>query len=409
MNLYLSKNDYYNVYLNSLITNEDIKSLVTFYQPILKSNAIMLYMTLLNEVRYQEWTEVSTLELLSIKTGLTLSDIMINKSYLEAIGLIKTYRKIISDDNSSYIFMIYAPKTPDEFVNDNLLSGLLISVVGDKIYSRLKRIYKLNKPDLKEYTDASCDFKTMFSEYKFKLIPESERIFGRKIGDVSYSFDEYKLLDNLKNNGVKSTLFNNEELTEIKRIATLFSLDETTIAKLVSLSINNGEFDIEKLNRLCKAQLVVPVDEITKSEDIIYDEDKELARKINLMNSTSPIDYLRLITSMANPSPADIASINNLSKVYGLSFGAINAIVEYTLNACNMDLPRPYLEKLASKMQRSKIKDAMEAINLLKGKRKNNKKTTIKEESVVKEDKPNESNDNEDITIDDLLKAAEGL
>ena len=119
------------------------------------------------------------------------------------------------------------------------------------------------------------------------------------------------------------------------------------------------------------------------------------------MNQTAPYEYFKFITNFSNPSPADVSIINDLSREYGLSNGVINVIIEYTLHACNQDLPRSYCEKLASKLQRLKVKDAMEAINALLGK---TKKKRGKKESILNYNDINEEENYDNIDLEKLLE-----
>ena len=87
MELFLSNKDYYKCYKETLIADYDYQTIKALYQPIIGSNATILYFSLLNEINFQEWISISTFDTLSKKTGLSLLDITSSRAKLEAIGL----------------------------------------------------------------------------------------------------------------------------------------------------------------------------------------------------------------------------------------------------------------------------------------------------------------------------------
>ena len=151
MELRLSNKDYYKIHKASLIADYDIKTIEALYQPIISSAASMLYYTFLNETNFQEWVPITSHEMLCKKTNLNLSELLIARKKLEAIGLLKTYYKTDENNSTNYIYYLYAPKTPGEFFKDPLYVGLLTSIIGEKEVSRLKRLFTVVDPDLYLY------------------------------------------------------------------------------------------------------------------------------------------------------------------------------------------------------------------------------------------------------------------
>ncbi len=407
MELYLSNKDFYKVYKASIITNDDLNTIINLYQPFIGNKAITLYFTLLNEVCFQEWISISTHEVLSKKTSLNLSDIVLARKRLEAIGLIKTYRKVDENDLASYIYILYAPKNPGEFFKDPLFVGLLTSSLGEKEVSRIKRTYTIKEPELKGYYDVSASYRSIFDNNKFALIPDGEKIFTYTSGTINDDFDEKVFVGLLKNKyGYNKDVITDSLIFEVKRLSTLFGIKEETMASMLNSTyiVKDKVFDIDELYDICRNSLIVPIkkDEESYKE---YDNDSRFASKVNQMNKWAPYDYLKLLSNNSNPSPADVAIINTLSREYGLNTGVINAIIEYTLNVCDNNLPRAFCEKLASTLKRKNVLNAMEAINALMSKK--GKKKVIKEVENVTS--TNDDEEDDDFSLDDLKKMVEGL
>ena len=103
----------------------------------------------------------------------------------------------------------------------------------------------------------------------------------------------------------------------------------------------------------------------------------DLAKKINLMETKSPKDYLSYLQGGTKPASADLKVINDLSKNYNLPNPVINAVVDYVLYKADNVLSRPYAEKVAVSLVRENIRTAVDAMNYLKkvDKKSRNKKT----------------------------------
>ena len=127
--LFLSKDDYYEVYLKSIISDFDRDTLSMLYQPIIGGAAVSLYLTLQQD--HKKIDKQFTHEELVNSMGFSIDIIQSAREKLEAIGLLSSYYK---NENSQtiYKYVLYAPKTPKEFFDDILFKGLLIEKIGER-------------------------------------------------------------------------------------------------------------------------------------------------------------------------------------------------------------------------------------------------------------------------------------
>ncbi len=403
MNLFLEEQDSYQVKKTSLIADYDYKTLIMLYQPIIGAKALSLYFTLLFDSSFQEWFNINSHLELSKKTELNLLEIYNARKKLEAIGLLKTLRKV-EDNCVLYIYELKAPKTPDSFFNDPLFYGLLESVISKKHLSRLKHFFKFqnNKYD-DNFLDISADFNSVYSDLSLKLNVNNEMFYARKESIIKNEFNEKKFAKLLSDKyAISSKNIHEDFLNQISRIALLFNYDEEAMALFSSNFYHPHEenpFDLDEIYDACKKALIIPLNNEKSSGYKVYEQDDLLAKKINLLNDTSPIEYFRLKSHNTYPSPSDINIINILSKDYNLSNGVINVIIDQTLDACNQDFPKAYCEKIAAKLKRLDVKNALEAINALK-KRKTKTKKEVKDDLSIQED---------DIDLEALKKEGENL
>ena len=134
--------DRFVVFNKTMINEQDKKILVMLYQPIVGSDAVSLYFTLCS---YLDKSESFSLEnshhILMSSMQTSLEDIIIAREKLEATGLLKTYVK--KGEVNNYIYEIYSPLSPKEFINNPLLSVSLASNVGSLEYNKLISDFKI--------------------------------------------------------------------------------------------------------------------------------------------------------------------------------------------------------------------------------------------------------------------------
>ena len=129
----------------------------------------------------------------------------------------------------------------------------------------------------------------------------------------------------------------------------------------------------------------------------------DLAKKINLMETKAPKDYLAYLQDGTRPAQADIRLINDLSKNYHLPNPVINAVVDYVLTKADNVLSRAYAEKVAASLVRENARTAVDAMNYLRkiDKKTRGKKTTKKmvlpvENIKVNKEKPTDKSKTND-------------
>ena len=366
---YVSKNDFYEIRVASLITNMDRDSLLELYQPIIGAKATSLYLTLSTQNKSNEGSILKLQQLLK-SMQLTGSEFLSARHYLEAVGLIRTYESK-QEDVRCYIYVIYSPKSPKAFFDDVLFKGLLILSVGEKEAKRLANKWKVNLTIPEEYHEVSASF---LDVYKIDYDDPSFRkefgtqILGRDHGRANLEFN-YDLFFRYvsENSGIDTSSLKKKDMKEISRLATLFGLDEKHMAFIVIdeyISEGTVHLDFEKItNRAEKELKYSNVPNVEKSK---VSGDSELAKKIQLMEETAPAKFLQYLQQGTKPARSDIAIVNSLSKDYGFGNGIINVIVEYVLYKNSNVLSKNYAEKIASSLAREGVSTTVDAMNYLK-------------------------------------------
>ena len=401
--LFLSKDDFYEVYLKSIISDFDRDTLSMLYQPIIGGAAVALYLSLQQD--HKKIDRQFTHEELVNSIGFSIDIIQDARAKLEAIGLLSSYYK--NENNQTYYkYVLYAPKTPKDFFDDILFKGLLIEKVGEKKVQSLVRKYKEKKLDLNGFHEVSASFKDVFNpQLDNESYIEGTSItggYGRSIKDISKGFDSSKFFSYLENTfHISSKFFHKKDVKRLSEISMLYGIEESVLAEFVAQSYlpeEKDKIDYDALKELCiKDKNYQVLRSGNKNGTIAFDTSSKLSRKIELMSTYSALDYLKLKQKNGMPSPSDIKLITDLFEEYGLNSGVINALVDYCLERNNNVLSRSYVTKIASSIARENISSTIDTMNYLL-KNQNKKKVTT---NVVKETKQEEISDKE---LDDLLE-----
>lgn len=373
---YVSVKDEYEIRLASLLSNVDKDVIIELYQPLIGSIASILYLNLLKQKRNEDEEQTYSIEQLVINMQVPPGTLLNARHLLEGVGLLSTFEKN-NGENRSYIFVLYAPRTPKDFFDDILFKGLLIQSVGEKEARRLAKKYQINLTIPKEYTNISASFKDVFNpDFNDPSFTKafSNDIVGRKTRKLKIDFN-YDLFYSLveENSQIKKTSIPEKDIKEIVRLSALYGASEKNMAFAYIDSYEPNELphvDLKKLNEATKESLSFPKfnnavkKQLTQSVSEI-NGDTYLSKKVKIMNSTGPAAYLKLLYNNVNPTETELDIIDSISVAYELPFGVMNAVIEYTLIKCNNSLNRKYASSLAATMKKENILTAVDALNYL--------------------------------------------
>ena len=397
---YVSKNDFYEIRVASLITNLDRDSLLELYQPIIGAQAAILYLTLSTQKKSPDGGNIFKTEQLLKNMALTPGEFYSARRYLEAVGLIRTY-ETVQEDVRCYIYVIYSPKSPKAFFEDTLFKGLLIMNVGEKEAKRLANKWKVNLTIPEEYHEVSASFVDVYNlDYDDPSFSKNfgVSILGRDHGRAQLEFNYDLFFSFVKeNSGIDTSTFKRKDMKEIARLATLFGLNEKTMAFIViDEYITDGpvHLDFEKIKN--RAECEIKFSQIKNVKESNVSGDSELANKIRMMEEVAPAKFLQYLQQGTKPARSDLAIVDSLSKDYGFGNGIINVIVEYVLYKNNNILSKNYCEKIASSLAREGVVTTVDAMNYLK--KLTVKSQTKKKVTRVQKDEPNDA----EISLDEM-------
>lgn len=393
-----------------LLSSDSLSFMMELYLPIIGSNATFLYLFLMNQILLGETNFI--ISDLEVKSRLTRQEFLLAKKSLESIGLLATFEK---STNPTVLLVVSDPETPKNFFNNVVLKGLFVNATSEQEFHKVLDKYSLNI-NLDGYQDVSASitdsFKIEFSMEEINLNNDVQLV-GRNKGNFKDNFSNIKLNNYLKKNSqLKASSFSDEELENIRRISTLYGINEDVCGELVLKSVDitqkiGSKLDLAALRKNVQTYVkTFNVDAMkafqTKSE--ITNSTSDIANRINFYENTSPRNFIKSKQNNIELVSSDKKIIDYLAFDMHFTDGMINALLDYVMKIKNGDLNKNYILKIASNLIRGGAKDTLSVLELLEGK-KDLVVTTSKPSEVAKENKKESSR----IVIDDSVLDASSV
>ena len=387
----------------TVLSNNDLSILLNLYQPLVGNEAISLYYTLWSyldksETISNEWTHHHLLKNMQI----TIREIDDARIKLEAIGLLKTYKK--EGNVNNYIYEMYSPMSASEFINNPVLATALFNTIGKLEYEKIISFYKIPALNLRDYEDITKRFSDVFGFY-------NGTINDNLIYDLRKSrYRHIEILSKIELNTILSLipdeLLNkktiNKSLKEyIYNIAYIYNYDNDDMVSLIRNSINDMHRLDKKLLRE-NAEKYYSFENLGKLPSLIYKNQPEYLRKkinddsnrskmIYMFETTSPYDFINSKYKKGSPTATDLKLIAHLLLDLELKPGVVNVLIDYVLKINNNRLVKSYVDTIASQWSRANIETVEAAMDFAEQEYKRMRKSNNKNNSVKvikKEEKP---------------------
>ena len=383
--------DTYKVFNRAFIENRAKDILVSLYQPIIGVLAINMYLTLTNDLSEDkiESDYLPHQHLMGLM-GVNLDQIVEARKKLEAVGLLKTFFR--EDKINNYIYILYAPLSPSEFLNHPVLNVVLCNNLGKKEYDNLIEKYRTKKISTKDFQDITTSFDKVFTSvngYAFNnldIIDEKTR----KI-EINSNIDINLIISGIPNNIVNPKSFNKETIDLIINLSYIYKIDNLNMQGLVRNSINErGIVDKEELRNSCRN--FYQFENNGKLPTVIYNRQPEYLKEpegskasldkiIYTFENVSPYEFLKNSYNNAEPTSRDKKIIENLMIDQKLSPGVVNVLIDYVLKTNNKKLNMALIESIAGHWKRLNVETVKQAMEICRKEHKKVSKNIVASKS----------------------------
>ena len=400
MNGKLLPADTYIVVNKTIMSNEDRKKITMLYQPIIGHNAVSLYLTLIDDLEKREFmsSELTHHHLVSTMQ-LKLNDIIIAREKLEAVGLLKTYVK--EENVNNYVYVLYSPLSVSDFFSHPILSVVLYNNLGKKEFDKLINYFKIPKINLKDYTDITANFSSVFSISSGNVFIDSDDVIKKNVGTIKMDekIDFDLLISSIPKNLVNERCFNDDTRDLINSLAFTYNIDDLNMQGLVRNSLNEKGL-IDKNELINGARSFYQFDNAGKLPTLIYSKQPEYlksptgdnskrAKMIYTFENVTPYDYLRSKYKTGEPTMRELQIIEDLMVKQKMKPGVVNVLISYVLKINNNKFTRSYVETVASQWCRLNIETVEDAMAVAEKEHKKIKKLVDKNKTTVTSSKNN--------------------
>ncbi len=363
--------DKYMVINKTILTDQDRKYLVSFYEPIIGSLAVSLYLTLWRDL--DRYTFVSAdynhHHLMTIlKTN--LDSIKLARQTLESVGLLRTY--FMSDEPNNYVYELYSPMNPKEFFQNPIFNVILYNNIGAFEYNLLKKEYSVLNINLKGYEEVTAHFDEVF---KSSSEPPVIEALGRETLPLNMQdqIDFDLLVSSLPKGLLNEKVLNKRMRSLINNLSFVYNIDTLKMCEIIRLSLNEkGAIDKDTLR--LQTRKYYQYNNHGKLPTLIYRTQPEYlknpsgdtskkGRIIEVFENTTPYDFLCAKYKTGTPTARDLKLLEYLLVDIELKPAVVNVLIDYVLKKNNNKLNNAFVETIAGQWKRLGIetaKDAME-------------------------------------------------
>ena len=376
----LQPSDHFKITLPNVLSTNERQILTLFYQPLTGPEAISLYLTLWAEGEHDvnEMTHYYLMNVLSM----SIKQVFEARIALEAIGLLRTYRKT-TNDVREFIYELVPPLDANSFFNDPLLSMFLFSKIGEYPYRKLRQRFLMNV-DKTDFQDVSRSFIDVYKPVHTNIPVDNLEALERTKRDYPFYYEQFDfgvLKEGLSEQLVPSAALTVEAKEIISKLAFLYMLTPIDMQKVVLMALDeNMALSGDRLKKAAadyyKLTISKEAPKLTKtfnhSHPLTTKETESISREqdhLQYLETTPPIQVLRDTNNGIEPIPASIKLAEDLLVVYRMPVGVANVLLEYTMLTTDMKLPRKYVEQVAEHWMRKNLKTAKEAMDLARQER----------------------------------------
>ena len=409
--------DMYTVVSKTILNLEDRDNLIMLYEPIMGPLAVSLYLTLWRDLKNNSFkSEEYNHHHLMCLMKLDLKSIKEARCALESLGLLKTYVK--KGDIYSYVYELYSPMSPREFLNHPVLNVVLYNNIGKMEYEAIKKSYEKKSMSLSEYEDITSSLNMTFASSN--VLPEvdaTERVKQNIQAKNVIDFD--MLIASIPKDILNEKAFNKRTRELIENLAFVYNLDTIEFSEIIKNVINERGFIVaDELRKLARNYYTYHNN--GKLPTLVYKEDKNKTLEnmskrdkiIYVFENTKPYDFLKSKYHGITPTSRDLKLLETLCCDLNLKPAVVNVLIDYVLKKNDNKLNKNFVEAIAGQWVRSGVKTAKDAMSLAeKEQKKLNAVTPVsaktKEEVPVwfkTEIKRNEATAEEQKELEELMK-----
>lgn len=309
--------DNFKVHNRNQLNCEDMKSLTLLYLPLMGIDSYAVYSILMSLDYDEVYSFKKILDLLNFK-NINLFNKAIDK--LEGLGLVQSYYS----ENKGYLFTLFQPLSFTEFFDNELLSGLLETQIGEVEF---KNLAVKQKPRIIGYKNITKKFNEVFTTSERSAISSLKKIVKDSLALENKAFN-YSLFKILFDASVLSEdVLNDAEFKKrIERISFLYKLNEEEMRNVVIKTIDVDK-NLEYASIAKNAKYLFQekykannprIESLVEDQFIPSTLDDSWRDLLNAVENYSIVDVLQSLSGI-KPAASEVAMFEKITGKYEVS------------------------------------------------------------------------------------------
>ncbi|WP_153730632.1 replication initiation and membrane attachment family protein [Sporosarcina obsidiansis] len=403
--------DSFRVKLTHPFSAYDRQMITLFYQPLIGSEAVSLFLTLWTDAENREPQEHSHYYLMNV-LSFPLQPIFQARIALEAIGLLRTYRKQGEGEQRSFLYELLPPLDAPSFFNDPLLSTFLFSKIGEQPYRQLRSRFLDDGIAERDYQDVSRTFLDVFQpargEQAVELASGIQFKGKTEAPGIPFYFSEFNFelfYSGLSEQMIPKSSLRNISQEMIAKLSFLYSLNPIDMQKVVMIAMDENHQVTEermrkaaaefyKMNRSSQPPKLQTAFTAPQPKEVLKAPMSKEEEYIHYLENISPKEMLREMSGGKEPFEVDLKLAEQLIVTHELPVGVVNVLFQYLKIRNDGKITKGYAERIASHWASKDVKDAKTAMKLSREEhdqylewKSGGKKTANKKQKTTRQEK----------------------
>lgn len=356
--------DNFKVHNKYQLNAEDFKSLTLLYLPLMGIDSYTTYSILLSLDYDEAYSFKKILDLLNMK-NINIFNKAIDK--LEGLGLVQSFYS----ESKGYLFELHQPLSFKEFFDNELLSGLLETQIGEVEF---KSLAVKQKSRIIGYKNITKKFNEVFKTSDRSTVSPLKKVVKNAIvlDNQEFNYSLFKIL--FDSSILSEDVLNDAEFKKrIERISFLYKLNEeemrNVIVKTIDVDKNLEYASISKNAKYLfqeKYNATSPrIESLVEDQFIPSSMDDSWRDLLNAVENLSIVDVLQSLSGI-KPADSEVAMFEKLQQNTKFPTSVINLMIYYVNEEKGGQLPSyNYFEKIANTWARAKVKNAYDALKFI--------------------------------------------
>ncbi|GEK30094.1 hypothetical protein KZO01_04030 [Kurthia zopfii] len=357
------------------LSSYERKLVTLLYQPLIGPEPISLYFQLWAEGEDREEVNYSHYHLMN-SLGMSIHAIFKARIALEAIGLIRTYKK--EDDQFRYFaYDVMPPLEARRFFDDPLLSMFLFSKIGEKTYRSLRQRFLPKGVSKEGMEEVSRQFTDVYKPIQQHMpANDFEQPIIEKPIDIPFEYREFDfnllftslseamiphryLTPEIKECIAKTAFTYNFNALDMKNVLILAIQDDDTVSPS---AIRKAASEFYKLN----VSKTPPEIAMMNPSEEKFDENKGWGNRyeelVEYFEKTSMIEVLKGVNNDQEPFEQDIELFADLVGKYEMEVPVVNVLIHYVYLSSDLGMNKKFVQTIAANWRKKEISTAAQAM-----------------------------------------------